>query len=89
MMTGKENLSEAGAKAQQSFIDMSQSKNAHFDCLAALENKYQSGGAPSLVENLELQRLLAAHDKNVLAFKTAILAVTDDAEKQILYQLMS
>lgn len=88
-MASKEILSEAGSIAHQSFLDMSQSKNAHFDYLAAIENKYQAGGVPSAEENQELDRLLAAHDKNVLAFKTAIMAVTDEAEKKILYQLMS
>jgi hypothetical protein len=33
--------------------------------------------------------LLANHDKNVLAFKTAMAAVTDRDEKKTLVQLMS
>jgi hypothetical protein len=36
-----------------------------------------------------MERLLANHDKNVLAFKTAMAAVTDSDEKQILIELMS
>ncbi len=68
---------------------MSDSKAAHFSCLAAIEAKYESGGAPSLAENLELEKLLASHDQNVLAFKTAMAAVTDSDELNTLIQLMS
>ena len=61
----------------------------HFNCLEAIETKYKSGGVPSIAENLELKRLLANHDKNVLAFKTAFTAVTDSDEKQTLIELMT
>jgi len=36
-----------------------------------------------------LEKLLANHDKNVLAFKTAMDAVTDSDEKITLIQLIS
>jgi hypothetical protein len=88
-MPSADNLSEAAKIAHRAFIDMSNSKKAHFDRLLAIDAIYESGGAPSLAENLELEKLLANHDKNVLAFKTAIVAITDDAEKQQLLQLMS
>jgi len=88
-MSSTDDMSEAAQIAQQAFIDMSNSKNAHFDRLAAINAIYESGGAPSPAENLELEKLLANHDKNVLAFKTAILAVTDEVEKKTLLQLMS
>ncbi len=89
MMQSVEDLSEAAKIAYQAFLDMSNSKTAYFNCLEAIETKYKSGGVPSIVENLELERLLANHDKNVLAFKTAMAAVTDSGEKQTLIHLMS
>ena len=82
-------LSEQAKIAYQAFLDMKQSKAAHFNCLEAIDSKYEAGGAPSIAENLELEKLLATHDKNVLAFKTAMAAVTDDAERQALLDLMS
>ncbi len=88
-MQPEDNLSEAGKIAHQAFVDMSDSKRQHFDYLESLEVKYQSGGAPNLVENTELEKLLAIHDKNVAAFTTAMAAVKDPEEKQILIQLIS
>ena len=88
-MQSVDGLSEEAKIAYQAFLDMSNSKTAHFDCLEAIQAKYESGGAPSIVENLELENLLANHDKNVLAFKTAMAAVTDSDEKKTLVQLMS
>ena len=88
-MQSVDNLSVAAKIAYQAFLDMSNSKTAHFYRLEAIEAKYKSGGVPSIAENLELERLLANHDKNVLAFKTALTAVTDSDEKQTLIELMS
>ena len=88
-MPSTDELSEAAKIAYQAFVDMSNSKVAHFDRLAEIDAMYETGGAPSLAESLELEKLLAHHDKNVLAFKTAFVAITDDAEKQQLLQLMS
>ncbi len=82
-------LSETGKIAYQAFLDMSKSKAAHFDYLVAIEEKYKTGGAPSTDENSELERLLAHHDKNVLAFRTAMDAVTDGDERETLFQLFS
>ena len=88
-MQSVDGLSQEAKIAYQAFLDMSNSKTVHFDCLEAIQAKYESGGAPSIVENLELENLLANHDKNVLAFKTAMAAVTDRDEKKTLIQLMS
>ena len=74
-------LSKEAKIAYQAFRDMSNSKTAHFTCLEAIETIYESGGVPSIAENLELDKLLANHDKNVLAFKTALTAVTDNDDK--------
>lgn len=88
-MQSLDDMSQAAKTAYQAFIDMKQSKTAHFSCLEALEAKYEAGGAPSLAENVELEKLLANHDKNVLAFKTAMTQVSDDAEKQALVKLLT
>ena len=84
-----DDLSEAAKIAHQAFIDMGHSKAAHFDRLAAIDALYESDGAPSLAENLELEKLLGLHDKNVMAFKTAFAAVSEECETQVLIQLMS
>ena len=88
-MQDPDDLSQAAQIAYQAFNDMKTSKDAHFNCLQAIDNKYQSGGAPSLAENLELEKLLAAHDRNVVAFRTALAAVTDEDERSKLVELMS
>ena len=88
-MPSIDDLGDNGKLAYQAFVDMGNSKALHFACLQAIESTYQSGGVPGLVENLELEKLLANHDKNVLAFKTAMAAVTDPAEKRLLIELMS
>ena len=87
-MQSIDGLSEESKIAYQAFLDMSDSKTVYFKCLKAIENIYESGGVPSAEETLELERLLANHDKNVLAFKTAMAAVIDNDEKRTLVQLM-
>ena len=88
-MQSVDGLSEEAKIAYRAFLDMSNSKEAHFSCLEAIETIYESGGVPSIAEDLELKKLLAYHDKNVLAFKTAMDAVTDSDEKKALIQLIS
>jgi hypothetical protein len=88
-MQSLDEFSEEVKVAYQAFLDMNNSKTAHFSCLEAVENIYESGGAPSITEKLELEKLLANHDKNVLAFKTAMDAITDNEEKKSLLQLLS
>ena len=84
-----DDLSDEAQVAYRAFVDMTASKAAHFNCLQAIEVIYESGGAPSLAENLELEKLLASHDRNVVAFQTAMAAVTDGDELKKLIQLMS
>ena len=88
-MTSIDDLSDEAKLVYQAFLDMSASKSAHFSCLEASESVYEAGGVPSLAEKLELENLLANHDKNVLAFRTALAALTDDAERQAVIELMS
>ena len=82
-------LSEAAKLAYQSFLDMSNSRTAHIACLKAHEAIYESGGIPSSEDKMEIEKLLSNHDKNVLAFNTAMAAVTDNTEKEALIQLLS
>ncbi len=84
-----DDLSEAGKIAWQAFVDMRDSKHAHYDYLQAIENKYQSGGVPGPDETRKLEKLLADHDRNVLAFTTAMADVTDSDEMATLVRLMS
>lgn len=88
-MQSADDMSVEARIAYQAFLDMSNSKTAHFSRLKAIQTKYESGGAPSITESLELEQLLANHDKNVLAFKTAMAAVTDSDEMKSLVELMS
>jgi hypothetical protein len=88
-MQSVDGLSEEAKIAYQAFLDMRNSKTAHFNSLEAIETLYGSGGVPSITEKLELEKLLANHDKNVLAYTTAMAAVTDSDEKKTLIQLMS
>ena len=87
-MQSIDDLSDEAKMAYQAFLDMSSSKKAHFACLEAHQAINESGEIPSLADTLELEKLLSNHDKNVLAFKTAMTAVTDDKEKLALIQLM-
>jgi hypothetical protein len=84
-----DDLSEEAQIAYRAFVDMRDSKDAHFNLLEALETARKSGEVPSLADNLELEKRLAVHDKNVLAFKTAMAAVTDEEEIRLLVELMS
>ncbi len=84
-----DDLSKSAQIAYRAFLDMGESKAAHFNYLVELEEKYKLGGTPGVVENRQLAELLTRHDKNVQAFKTAMSAVTDSEEKQILFQLFS
>ena len=88
-MQSVDNLSSEAKIAYQAFLDMSNSKKSHFNCLEAIESKYKIQGSPSIAESIELKNLLSNHDKNVLAFKTAMAAVTGSDEKQTLIELMS
>lgn len=87
-MQSIDDLSDEAKIAYQAFLDMSNSKTAHFACLEAHQAINESGEIPGLADTLELDKLLSSHDKNVLAFKTAMTAVTDDKEKLALIQLM-
>lgn len=88
-MQSVDELSEAAQIAYRAFVDMSASKDEHFALLKSIEDARLAGEPPGLAENLELEKLLAVHDRNVLAFKTAMAEVTDEDEIQALVRLMS
>ena len=47
-MPSVDGLSEEAKIAYQAFLDMSDSKAAHFRCLETIEFVYESGGVPSI-----------------------------------------
>ena len=82
-------LTEEARIAYQAFQDMSKSKQAYFSLLQDIDTKYKEGGAPSIAENLQLEKLLSVHDKNVIAFNTAMAAIEDIEARTALIKLMS
>lgn len=88
-MESVDELSEAAQIAYRAFVDMAASKDAHFALLKSIDDARLAGEPPGFAEHLELEKLLAVHDRNVLAFKTAMAAVTDEDEIQALVRLMS
>ena len=84
-----EDFSEEAKIACQAFLDMKDSKASYFASLELIERKYESGGVPSPAESQELENLLSLHDKNVMAFKTALDGVSDSDEKTRLVHLLS
>ena len=84
-----EKLTVEAQVAFRAFQDMSKSKQAYFSLLQEIDIKYKNGGAASIAENLLLEKLLGEHDKNVVAFNTAMAAVEDFDAKTALIKLMS
>lgn len=87
-MTVEELTAEAKV-AYQAFQDMAKSKQTYFVFLQDIDVKYKSGGTASIAENLQLEKLLGVHDKNVLAFNTAMAAVEDLDARNVLIKVMS
>jgi len=84
-----EDLTKEAKVAYQAFQDMSVSKEAYFHFLQDIDVKYKQGGAASIAENLQLEKLLSVHDKNVIAFNTAMTAVEDVEARNALIKMMS
>ncbi len=82
-------LTDEARIALQAFQDMRKSKQAYFTFLQDIDTKYKSGGAASIAEKLQLEKLLSAHDTNVVAFNAAMQAVEDVDVKNALIKLMS
>jgi len=84
-----DDLTKEAKVAFQAFQDMSVSKEAYFHFLQDIDIKYKQGGAASIAENLQLEKLLGLHDKNVIAFNTAMTAVEDVEARNALIKMMS
>ncbi len=84
-----QSLTEEARIAYRAFQDMSQSKQQYFGFLQELDSKYKTGGTPSIAENLQLEKLLEIHDRNVMAFNTAMSAVENPEARLQLIKLMS
>lgn len=84
-----DDLTKEAKVAYQAFQDMSVSKLAYFHFLQDIDIKYKQGGAASIAENLQLEKLLGVHDKNVIAFNTAMSAVEGVEARNALIKMMS
>ena len=84
-----EALSTEANVAYHAFQEMRKSKEAYFNFLQEIDSKYKTGGSSSIAENLQLEKLLGEHDKNVTAFNTAMSAVEDFDARTALIKLMS
>ncbi len=84
-----DDLTKEAKIAYQAFQDMSISKQAYFHFLQDIDMKYKQGGSASIAENLQLEKLLGVHDKNVIAFNTAITVVENIEARHALIKMMS
>lgn len=84
-----DDLTKEAKVAYQAFQDMGVSKQAYFHFLQDIDIKYKQGGAASIAENLQLEKLLSIHDKNVIAFNTAMTAVEGVEARNALIKMMS
>ncbi len=84
-----DDLTEEANVAYQAFQDMGVSKQAYFHFLQDIDIKYKQGGTASIAENLQLEKLLGVHDKNVTAFNTAMTAVEGVEARNALIKMMS
>ncbi|MFT5396180.1 MAG: transketolase [Gammaproteobacteria bacterium] len=84
-----DDLTKEAKVAYQVFQDMGVSKEAYFHFLQDIDIKYKQGGAASIAENLQLEKLLGVHDKNVIAFNTAMSAVEGVEARNALIKVMS
>ena len=70
--------------ALNAYQAMSASKTEYFGLLQQLDLKYKERGAPTIAENLKLEKLLQAHGEKVAAFNTSMQAVTNKATRELL-----
>ena len=76
-------------EALEAYRLMGITKTDYFAYLQELDQKYRQGGAPTIAENLQLEKLLEAHDEKVSAFNTAMQAVTETEARELLLQKLS
>ena len=69
--TQPQKLPEAASEAWLAYTNMLASKQAHFNFLETLEQKYDSGGKRSLAEISYVEGLLETHNQRVKSFAEA------------------
>ena len=75
-------------RAWEAYQAMGNSKAAYFGLLQDLDQKYREGGTPTIAENLQLEKLLKAHDQKVTAFNESMSkVVSKDARELLLKKL--
>lgn len=90
-MTDNNELPDAARPAYEAYLAMSASKDAYFNFMVELDQKYKQGGEASIAENLKLEQLLKAHDEKVTAFNEAMQASMkelDDTGRNALIRAM-
>ncbi|MEX2517458.1 MAG: hypothetical protein WD572_11235 [Gammaproteobacteria bacterium] len=90
-MTDNNELPGAAQPAYEAYLAMSASKDAYFNFMVELDQKYKQGGEASIAENLKLEQLLKAHDEKVTAFNEAMQASMkelDDTGRNALIRAM-
>ena len=73
--------------AWHAYLAMRDSKEAYFNLLSEIEQKYNNQGKPTQEESGRLAELLQQHDAGVRAFTEAMAAVAP-ASRQALLQLL-
>ncbi len=77
-------LSPEAEKAWFAYQAMGKSKQMYFAYLQELDQKKDKNAAPSMAENLTLEKLLKTHDEKVNAFNKAMQKVEEPAARQVL-----
>lgn len=83
-------LPETALPSWNAFQAMEQSKRQYFSCLEQLERKYENGGTRLLTEEVELESLLAIHDRRVADFSQSVktLGIEDsEAHKALIARM--
>lgn len=82
-------LPEEAQRAWDAYQEMGVSKKAYFGFLQEIDEKYGEGGEPTIAENLQLEKLLEAHDKKVRAFNEAMQDIVDSETRELLVKKLS
>lgn len=85
----EENLPQPVQTAWDAYRDMGESKSIYFSYLSEIDLKYKSGGTPTFAENLQLEKLLKAHDEKVAKFNDTMRAIEDKEHRELLLKKLS
>jgi hypothetical protein len=75
--------------AWEAYLRMSATKNAYFEFMQSLDQKYDKGDTPTEEENQELAVMLQAHSETVAEFNEAMRAVEDPDDRMLLLKKMA